>query len=344
VRVLVVQGAFEDQYEPAWCRALKEIGVEVTLFPSHNYTLPGLLGRIERRLLAGPGISRLRMQLVRQVKRLRPDFTLLYQGHYFNYDTVMELKKMTFVTGYHNDDPFGVNHGILRYRHFHRALPAYDGFHGYRTINVSELRAAGVPHVQLLLPYFRPWIDYPRTLSRDELGKWSCDICFAGHIEPDRRIDYLTQVVRGGFDLHLYTHVDRAKRFLPVDVCKRIVLNEVVLGGHYRKALCASRIALSFYSLSNRDCYTRRSFEIPACGVFLLSERTDEMCALFQEGVEAEYFSTSDELLDKARYYLQHDSERRSIAQRGHEKVTRAGHDIYSRMKQWIEDVTAWRS
>ncbi|MGA2114127.1 MAG: glycosyltransferase [Bryobacteraceae bacterium] len=344
MRILVVQGAFEDMYEPAWCRALQEIGVETTLFPSHDYTLPGLLGRVERRLLAGPGVTTLRKILVRQVHSLRPAVTLLYQGHYFDFDTVRELKQATFVVGYHNDDPFGVKRGILRYRHLHPALPAYDGFHAFRAVNVSDLRAAGVPNVQLLLPYFRPWIDYPRTPSRDDLGKWSCDICFAGHLEPDERIHHLTEIARNGLDLRLHTQPDHAKRLLPSDVWKLLGPTHVVLGDDYRNALCGSRIGLSFYSRWNRDHYTTRSFEIPACGVFLLSERTEAMCALFDEGIEAEYFSTTAELIDKARYYLKHDSERRAIAQRGYDKVMRGGHDIHSRMKQWLADTTKWRS
>jgi spore maturation protein CgeB len=344
IKVLVVQGAFEEMYEPAWCRALEENGVETALFRSHAYTLPGVLGRVERRVLAGPGVHRIRSALLRQVRCMKPAVTLLYQGHYFDIDTVRELGTLTFVTGYHNDDPFGIKRRSLRYRHLHPALPAYRGFHAYREVNAAELKAVGVPNVKVLLPYFRPWIDYPRTLSRDEWAKWSCDLCFAGHLEPDERIGYLSQVARSGLNLRLYTQAVHARRILPPDVWSRVGPTQVALGDDYRKALCGSRIALSFYSRWNRDQYTRRSFEIPACGVFLLSERTEAMAAFFAEGVEAEYFSTADELLDKARYYLKHDAERRAIAQRGHDKVRRAGHDIYNRMKQWLADVAIWRS
>jgi spore maturation protein CgeB len=344
LKVLVVQGAFEDMYEPAWCRGLQELGAETELFRSHTYTLPGVLGRIERRVLAGPGVSRLKRALLARVRAWRPDVTLLYQGHYFNSAVVRELREHTFVTGYHNDDPFGVKRNILRYRHFHRALREYNGFHAYRMPNVDELLAAGVSHVKLLLPYFRPWIDYPRSLTADERQRWSCDVCFAGHLEPDERITYVSAMARSEITFRLYTHAAEVRRLLPADVCHRIGPTQVARDDDYRKALCGSRIALSFYSRWNRDQYTRRSFEIPACGVFLLSERTEAMTSLFQEGVEAEYFSSSDELLDKARFYLKHESQRMAIAQRGHDQVVRAGHDIRSRMKQWLEDVTAWRS
>jgi spore maturation protein CgeB len=275
---------------------------------------------------------------------MKPDVTLLYQGQYFDLDTVRELGTLTFVTGYHNDDPFGIKSRSLRFRHLHRALPGYGGFHAYREVNAGELRAAGVAKVKVLLPYFRPWIDYPRTLSQDDLAKWSCDLCFAGHLEPDERIEYLSRVARSGLHLRLYTQPEDARHILPPDVWARVGPTQVALGDDYRKALCGSRIALSFYSRWNRDQYTRRSFEIPACGVFLLSERTEAMAAFFAEGVEAEYFSSAEELLDKARYYLTHDRERHAIAQRGYDKVRHSGHDVYHRMKQWLADVTTWRS
>jgi hypothetical protein len=60
-----------------------------------------------------------------------------------------------------------------------------------------------------------------------------------------------------------------------------------------------------------------------------VAERTDEHLALFKEGVEAEFFASDDELLDKTRYYIAHPDERRRMARAGLERC-RTGRYSYS--------------
>jgi spore maturation protein CgeB len=110
----------------------------------------------------------------------------------------------------------------------------------------------------------------------------------------------------------------------------------------YVKAIQCSRISLVFFSGLNNDSYTRRVFEIPAVGTFMLCQRTDDMETLFQPGLEAEYFSSSDELVKKARYYLDHEDERARIAAAGAARVREAGHDVFSRMRELADLLRGW--
>ena len=75
----------------------------------------------------------------------------------------------------------------------------------------------------------------------------------------------------------------------------------------------------------------------------MLAERTLMMQEVFEECKEAEYFSSPEEFVDKVRFYLKHDSVREKIARAGQLRVTSSGHDIYSRMKQWLEDISQWK-
>jgi len=74
-------------------------------------------------------------------------------------------------------------------------------------------------------------------------------------------------------------------------------------------------------------------------GLRMLAERTTDHLRLFEEGREAEYFATPDELLAKVRHYLAHDDERRAIAEAGRERCRSSGYDLDTRARRMLSDV-----
>jgi spore maturation protein CgeB len=64
-----------------------------------------------------------------------------------------------------------------------------------------------------------------------------------------------------------------------------------------------------------------KTFELPACGAFVLSNRTDEQVGFFPEGQCADYFSTQDEMIKKVELYLSNTSAREQIRHAAAEQV-----------------------
>ena len=81
------------------------------------------------------------------------------------------------------------------------------------------------------------------------------------------------------------------------------------------------------------DVITLRTFEVLACRGFLITdkvpiaENTMQGCMVFTNG--------GNDLTEKIQYYLEHDTEREKIAQKGYEYVTRCA-TIEMRMKELI--------
>ena len=91
-----------------------------------------------------------------------------------------------------------------------------------------------------------------------------------------------------------------------------------------------SRINLNITLRSIDTGIPQRCMDIMGCGGFLLSNYqedffldavTEDGSAAFMPGVDYDFYSSSEELLDKAGYYLSHEDERARIARNGYEKV-----------------------
>jgi hypothetical protein len=341
--VLIVRSAFGEIYELAWLRALRDLGIKAELLDTHSFIPANLAGRLEERYLIGPHIGKINRLVLDRVTEMRPDVAHFFQGHHYKAETIAQIAKVTFVSGAHCDDPFG-RRSYRQYRLLIRAFPEYDGYHVNRLCNVAEAAACGIKRVRVLMMYYIPWLHYPCVLSPGDQQAWGSDVVFAGHMEPDLRVECLTRVVRARLKCRIFGGAAEWRSALPRDVYQAARPIFHARGGDYRRALCASKIGSCFFSKWNRDQYTIRSWEIPACGVFLLSERTPAMQEFYVEGREAEFFGSVEEFMDKVRFYLQNESARKRIAAAGYERVIASGNDIYSRMRQWLADVSEWRN
>lgn len=66
-----------------------------------------------------------------------------------------------------------------------------------------------------------------------------------------------------------------------------------------------------------------RNFEIPGCGGFQLTQMADNLGDYYQPGREIACFESRDDLIEKVRHYLSHESEREAIAEAGYRRTLR---------------------
>ncbi|WP_026650970.1 CgeB family protein [Butyrivibrio proteoclasticus] len=81
-----------------------------------------------------------------------------------------------------------------------------------------------------------------------------------------------------------------------------------------------------------------RAMDVLGCGGFLLTNYQEDMTQFFTPGEDFVFYESRADLMDKIDYYLEHDDERRAIAEHGHDKV-RAGHTYEQRVREILDIV-----
>jgi hypothetical protein len=185
--------------------------------------------------------------------------------------------------------------------------------------NLSELKAYGQKNVYKIYDSYITSL-HRKVTSIDESIKlkFQSDVSAIGAYEPERA-NSLEYLAKNGVKVTVWgmgwnKHKTDYPKYL-------IIKNIFLIADEYTYAINSSKININFLRKINRDTITSRSIEIPACGGFMISERTKAQQALLSEGIDSEYFSNNDELLLKIKKYLKDDLCREKIARSGFDKV-----------------------
>ncbi len=103
-------------------------------------------------------------------------------------------------------------------------------------------------------------------------------------------------------------------------ILKNKLRGKAIYGQEMIKAFRLCKIVLNFIRRQNETSHNMRTFEVPAAGAFLLTQRTQEQASfLFKEDENIACFGNIDELVKKIKFYLKLDSLRKVIAKKGFE-------------------------
>lgn len=345
-KILIVGEWRWRQYEAAFADGLRANGVDVIGFTCRPTTARPFAALQAQFPSFIHGSKRLNRDVVNFAKSHRPDYILFWRPRYMFPRSIAYLRELGLrPISYNNDDPFSPLGSRLKrirsslyWRLYVNCLPEFLKNFFYREINCEESKTFGSKVSAVLYPYFDPERDRPVVLTELERSRFSADVVFIGHFEDDNRVECVRRLGQDGVNVRIWG--DNSWRSVASsDFGFKIPRIEPVIGDDYAKALCAAKVCLCFMSKQNRDLYTRRCFEIPACGRLLVSERTDPLMKMFVDGREACFFSTPDELLAVVRKMLANDLLREAIANAGMARVWQGEHSVVSRARQFVESL-----
>jgi spore maturation protein CgeB len=292
-----------------------------------------------RGLPAGDRLHRTRNDLLVEAGlSIRPDVLWLDKPLDIRPESISRIRSAsprTLVVGYSPDD-MGQRHN--RSLLFDRLIDEFDLFLTTKTFGVRELASMGCRRVVFIGNGYDRLAHAPIDLSPGEFAEWGSDVGFIGTYERERARS-LTALAGQGFDVRVWGNgwgPARREGRLRIE-------GRPAEGKDFARVVAATKINLGFLRKLNRDMQTTRSIELPACGGFMLAERTDEHLALFDEGSEAEFFADDAEMIAKCRHYLVDDSARRRIALGGRKRCVASGYSNDDRMGEALRLIAAVR-
>lgn len=310
---------------------------------------------IDRRRQAGPVVDEINRAVREGARAFKPDLVWAEKQEYLRPDTLELLKAGGARLAHYTPDPY-FSLSWKRTRLMDQGMGMFDILVYCKTYERARYEALGKPLIYMPLGYCD---EVHRPLPSED-PRWSCAVGFLGGWEP-RREAMLHALASAGIDLKIWggywdfladgrwtlrrqiilgqlAGSDRF-RFHRDPLLTAALQGDEVYADDYARALTGSRIGVGFLRKVVPDQHTTRSFEIPACGSLLIGDRTDEHQALFEEGRQAEFFGSVEEMVDKVGYYAAHEPQRAAIAAAGRQRCIDSRYAYVHRLAQALGEL-----
>jgi spore maturation protein CgeB len=319
-------------------RAFARLGHEVRgVHTIEPWKRVGWLARqVGKRLQTGPVVDQINREVLDAARDFQPDLIWAEKQEYLRTDTLEALRKLGARLVHFTPDPY-FSLDWKRTRLMDAAMGAFDVLVYCKSYERADYEQLGKPLVYMPLGYCD---EVHRPLPSDD-PQWASVFGFLGGWEP-RRERLLHELAAAELNLKIWGGYWDFLADGRWTLRRSIILKQLaggdafqfhrdgllaaahqggeVYGDDYARALTGAKIGVGFLRIVCPDQHTTRTFEIPACGSMLLADRTDEHRSFFEEGREADFFSTTEELVDKARFYASNERERATVAAAGRQR------------------------
>jgi hypothetical protein len=304
--------------------------------------------QFQRYLSRGSVIDEINRTALDATRAFRPDLVWGEKQEYLRVETLTAMRQLGARLVHFTPDPY-FSLAWKRTPLMDAAIGGFDVLVYCKAYEREHYAVLGKPLIYMPLGYCD---QMHRPLASDD-PRWRSTLGFLGGWEP-RREHVLHSVAAAGIDLKIWggyweflcdgIWTPRRQFILKQlagrdrfsihrdEFLRRAWQGGEVYGDDYARALTGAKIGLGLLRKVCPDQHTTRTFEIPACGSMLLADRTDEHRELFDEGKEAEFFASNEELVDKARFYCGDESARGRIARAGFERCVKSNYAYVYRL------------
>jgi hypothetical protein len=319
----------------AFARAFRRMGHSVTILSDSTYNGFSWKSRFlkaARRLLTPWIQAEFETDFRALTLDLRPHLVFVCKGQMVTGAAIRAAKESGAVAVLWWPDVSFFAHG----RNIPEAMPHYDWIFTTKTFGMDDLRdRLGVTNASFMAHGFDPETHMKFACDDSDRARYGCDVSFIGTWSPKKQslLEILTARIP---DLSLRIWGNQWEK--AGGALSGRIMHKPVLGAEYAKAIQLSGINLGFLAeigvgASSGDLVTSRTFHIPACGGFMLHERTDEVRNYFVEDEECALFGDVGEMIAKIEHFRAHPRQRAAIAEAGRQRALKSGYSIDDRAR-----------
>lgn len=278
----------------------------------------------------GPLVNKVN-SLIGQSLKGAYDLIWVDKGVYLRQETTQKLRQLTHKLVHFTPDPAFLFH---QSKLFSASIPHYDFLITTKTFEVPEYeKIAGKGKVILITQGFDKEIHTPQLEFRNKKK----GIIFIGHHEKERErlLRYLIErnidVALAGIKWKKFARKNQNNKHLNY-------LGEGLFQEEYVKALSSYQFGLGLLSKWIPEKHTTRTFEVPACGTALLTEKNEETRLIFAED-EVIFFEETSDLVEKIKYFMNNVEKLENLTEKGYMKVKEGGYDYESILAKVIKQI-----
>lgn len=277
-------------------------------------------------------LKKINADLLKHIDENGYSHVLVIKGSFLLPETVEELSTSGKVTiaCYNPDAPFNSAVNSV-YPSIKKSVKFYHHYFIWSKKLMRDIISEGVKNVHYLPFAIDPTIIYPVAATTDYN-----EVSLISAVDSDRQ-DYVDAICKCLQKDNKFSFVIYGDGWKPNPL---VTIKGAARGVNFLETMAASKVNLNILRMQNKGSINMRTFEIPAVAAFSLHERSEEAAEFFEENKEMVFFSSAEELIDKAAFYLKHESVRLQIAKAGYSRVSTSDY-TYTRMaKKIIEKIT----
>lgn len=279
----------------------------------------------------GPLVKNTNEFIKSKLKKLQYDIIWIDKGVYMNSSTMSLLRSKTDCLVHFTPDPAFAFH---KSKLFNKSIAYYDFLITTKSYEMSDYHEhTSLNNVILTTQGFDKNLHKPKM----ENFKNKTGFLFIGHHEDEREeiiqalLDARVSITLAGIRWENFYQKNKTNP-------KLNYLGNGIYGENYVKEIQNAKIGWGAISKWVPELHTTRTFEIPACGTALLTEKNNETSKFFTDS-DVIFYESKKTLIDKTIHYLKFDEDLQRITLNGLNSVNKNGFDYDSILKKILNEI-----